>query len=117
MDQEGSVVNLVVSNANHCMRVDVLVNCEDDSPCEYDENLDCKLQRFYDVESLGTLADDDSVHERFIQQVTFKEGRYEVCLPWKDGHIDLPENRYVVPENTCWITEKVEANLGVLKGV
>ena len=115
MDQEGSVVNLVVSNTSHCMRVDVLVKCEDESPCEYDENLDCKLQRFWDVESLGTLANDDSVHERFIQQVTFKDGRYEVCLPWKDGHIDLPENRTLCQRRLAGLLRRLKQTPEYLK--
>ena len=67
------------------------------------------------MESLGTLANDDSVHERFIQQVTFKEGRYEVCLPWKDGHIDLPENRTLCQRRLLGLLRRLKQTPEYLK--
>ena len=49
-----------------------------------------RLDRFWKLESIGIL--DQSVHEQFNDQISQKEGRYEVNLPWKATHPLLPDN-------------------------
>ena len=56
------------------------------------ENLDETLRTFWDLETLGIRTDEQSVLEEFSQKIQFKEGRYEVRLPWKDPRPSLPTN-------------------------
>ena len=45
-----------------------------------------------ELESLGINDTEESVHDHFRDIVAFKNGRYEVSLPWKDPSIVLPDN-------------------------
>lgn len=76
-----SSVNIVTS---HILTVDAMLPVE--------EELDSTLKKFWELESLG-IGDDKSVLEEFSDKITFKGGRYEVSLPWKETHSVLPDNR------------------------
>ena len=54
--------------------------------------LDQTLHSIWDLESLGIINADKSVLEDFDSSIHFKEGRYEVSLPWKEYHVPLPTN-------------------------
>ena len=68
----------------HVLRVEALPSTQ--------ENLDEVLHSFWKLESLGIEPKVDSLLEEFTQTVKFKEGRYEVSLPWKESHPRLPDN-------------------------
>ena len=68
----------------HVLRVDSTPSNED--------LLDEVLHSFWKLESLGVDSKTDSVLEEFTQTVQFKNGRYEVALPWKNLHPTLPDN-------------------------
>ena len=36
--------------------------------------------------------EDESVHDRLLESARFRDGRYEVKLPWKDYHEPLTDN-------------------------
>lgn len=55
-------------------------------------DLDAGLKRFWDLESLGILKDEHYVQQQFSQEITLRQGRYEVHLPWKKSHPTLPDN-------------------------
>ena len=38
---------------------------------------------FWDLETLGIVEDELSVYEEFEKTLVFKDGRYQVQLPWK----------------------------------
>ena len=59
--------------------------------CE-EANLETKLSRFWDLESIGITKKEESIYEDFTNEIEFKEGRYEVRLPWKLNHPTLPDN-------------------------
>ena len=44
-----------------------------------------KLRKFCSLESLG-IIDKETVEERFLQNVSKKDGRYLVKLPWVEQH-------------------------------
>ena len=56
------------------------------------KNLDEVLHSFWNLEALGIEDVESSVLEEFTQTVRFKEGRYEVTLPWKNACPPLPDN-------------------------
>ena len=57
-----------------------------------DQSLDTQLKKFWELESLGIVKNESSVYDQFISEITFKDRRYEVRLPWKDSHSELPDN-------------------------
>ena len=46
----------------------------------------------WDLETLGIREITDQVHESFENNISFNGSRYSVCLPWKEGHPQLPTN-------------------------
>ena len=61
------------------------------SSCE-DSSLDATLHAFWELESLGISNSNVSVHQKFQENILFKDGHYEVCLPWKEPRPILPDN-------------------------
>ena len=55
-------------------------------------NLDDTLRSFWELESLGIKEPDRSVYTEFGENTCFRDGRYEVSLPWKDPHPTFPDN-------------------------
>ena len=55
-------------------------------------SLDKSLKAFWELESLGIKQDEPSVYEEFTKNIEFKNGRYEVSLPWKPSQKKLPSN-------------------------
>ena len=51
------------------------------------------LKAFWELESLGIKQEEPSVYDNFKKTVMFKNGRYEVNLPWKSTQTRLPSNR------------------------
>jgi hypothetical protein len=49
------------------------------------------LHQLWDIESIG-IRDKETVHESFLKNVTFEDGRYSVSLPLKEQHELLPDN-------------------------
>ena len=84
VDEVSSSVNLFFNScSSHLLRVDTLLE---------NETLECNLQRFWSLESLGILPEKETTLEQFVQQISFYKGRYEVCLPWKESHPPLTSN-------------------------
>ena len=81
VDRENQV-NLVTS---HTLRVDMRA-------AQDDAKLHDALTSFWTLESMGIYEEDESVHNRLLESAKFREGRYEVKLPWKDHHEPLPDN-------------------------
>ena len=50
-----------------------------------------QLSKFWDIESL-ILKGNDSVHDEFKENVVYSGERYQVSLPFKEGHPLLPDN-------------------------
>ena len=57
-----------------------------------DEGMDVTLQQFWDLESLDVKSDEGSTLENSDESIAFKDGCYQVCLPWKKPHPTLPDN-------------------------
>ena len=70
--------------ATHALRVAAEVPSETTS--------DELLHKLRDLESIGIGKDKESVHESFLKNVLFKDGRYHVDLPLKERHAFLPDN-------------------------
>ncbi len=54
--------------------------------------LDKCLRSFWELESLGIREPQKTIYDEFADDITFRDGRYEVSLPWKEFHDPLPNN-------------------------
>ena len=55
-------------------------------------HLDNLLTQFWELESLGIMQNEPSVHEVFKKSIAFQNGRYKVSLPWYPNQPLLPTN-------------------------
>ena len=53
--------------------------------------LDDALRVFWELESLEISGSSQSVHQEFEDSISFKDGHYEVHLPWKKPRRLLPD--------------------------
>ena len=63
-----------------------------DNSCEErDVELLSVLRKFWDTESIGVIdTSENDVNELFLPSIRFEGTRYEVELPWIDGHPEVP---------------------------
>ena len=54
------------------------------------EGLQGELKKFWDLEFLGINT--PSIHEAFLEKLTYRGDHYQVHLPWKATHPPLPDN-------------------------
>ena len=87
-------------NAAHVMRVES-ERVERDVQNE-------QLHKFWDLESLGIKAQEDTVYDRFINEIEFKSDawRYQVKLPFKEEHA-LIEDNYTLCEKRLEHTHRM----------
>ena len=70
--------------SSHSLRVDAVSDNKD---------LNENLKQFWELEAMGICSShENSVHDKFVQEITFKNGRYEVSLPWRENSQELPVN-------------------------
>ena len=78
---------------DHCSTSLMTVhNCDVTTQSWPISNLDNILQWFWESESLGI---NQNVFTEFEKNIQFKDGRYEVSLPWKENHPLLPTNYHL----------------------
>ena len=56
------------------------------------KSLEAQLHSFWELESLGINDYESTVIRRFEDSIIFRDGRYQVTLPWKDPETVLPDN-------------------------
>ena len=56
------------------------------------DSLTSELRRFWNYESLGTQDQSLCLYDKFVGEVDFVEGRYQVQLPFKEDLELLPDN-------------------------
>ena len=79
----GEIASLCSTNlvTTHVLRVDT-----------QPDPLDSCLKAFWELESLGIQPFEKTQYDEAYSTIKFKEGRYEVSLPWKQFHQPLPDN-------------------------
>lgn len=94
------------AQSSHMLRVDCFTDTD---------SLAAGLKRFWDLESLGILKEERSLGEEFVQQITFKGGRYEVHLPWRESHPHLPDNYVLCKRRLNGLLKRLSQNPEHLK--
>lgn len=81
------------SNTAHAMKVDA-------SACSSQQEIasvEGQLQAFCYLDTLGIKEDEGLVYDKFIESVSFQDGCYCVCLPWRLPRAMLSDNRQLPP--------------------
>ena len=60
--------------------------------CNQDNSLNEKIDRFWDLDTIGIKENETSVYDRFISDIKFENNRYSVSLPFKKIRPILPDN-------------------------
>ena len=84
-------------------------------PTETDDHLNSSLKKFWDLDTLGIKEAEDSLFERFPSDIVFKEGRYEVKLPWRDNHPILPSNYQMSLKRLFGLLRRLKSDPSLLK--
>ena len=79
-----------------------------------EESIEEELHKFWSLESLG-IIDKETVEERLLQNVSTKDERYEVKLPWKDQHPLLYGNFITAKKRLESLLKRLIQNSALLK--
>jgi len=82
------------SHINCCVHV-MKVSCSVDDKFSVEEGLDPlddKIERFWNLDSVGILSEEKSVFDNNMDKIEFVDGRYQVELPFKESHPILEDN-------------------------
>lgn len=102
-EQERSAVSLMNT---HTLLVEGITN----------KDLDKTLRSFWELESLGIEeVSNDPVCDRFTSTLQVRNGRYEVSLPWRDYHDDLPDNYDLSRRRLHGLLKRLQQNPAVLR--
>ena len=77
--------------------------------------LDDTLRSFWELESLGIHGPERTVHDEFVDAISFKDGRYQVSLPWKEFHKPLPDHYQLSLKRLWGLLRRLRQNPTVLR--
>eukprot|EP00795_Rhopilema_esculentum_P016014 gene16014-7350_t len=81
-----------------------------------ERTLDDTVSDFWKLESLGIdQRRENSVYQQFEEEIQFKNGRYEVKLPWKPNHPLLPDNYVLCRKRLQGLSHKLKADSNLMK--
>ena len=60
--------------------------------CNQDNSLSEKIDKLWDLDTIGIKENETSVYGRFISDIKFENSRYSVSLPFKENRPILPDN-------------------------
>ena len=101
---DNTTANLLVKTT-HVLRIHT-------TPVE--DRMDQQLKKFWELESLGIHQDEGSVQDTFNQTISFREGRYQVELPWKPHHRPLPTNLELCRKRLTNLLKKLKSTPEIL---
>ena len=85
--------NTLNLTATHVLKVESSVINHDDFASE--------LRKFWDYESFGINNDNATLYDKFVNEVEFVKGRYQVGLPFGEDHDLLPDNFTLCKSRWC----------------
>ena len=79
----------------------------------YEDPLCGELRKFWDLESIGIK--NQSVHEEFLENISYENNHYTVNLPWKSTHPNLPDNFDLSEKRLNSLLKRLKTEPDVLK--
>eukprot|EP00731_Ephydatia_muelleri_P007453 Em0003g1701a len=89
----GPVPGVIAESQVTCSNISHVLTTQTHSSQQELVHLEKKLQVFWDLDTLGIKEGEQSVYQKFVEDVSFCGGRYCVRLPWKFPRIMLPDNQ------------------------
>ena len=87
---------------------------------EKPSSLDDQLRAFWELEALGIQDKEKTLYDEFTGVVQFKDGRYQVPLPWREFHDPLPDNYQLSVTRLhgliCRLQQDEEEYDGIIRG-
>ena len=74
-----------------------------------------KLIKFWDLETIGIDNDEPNMYDKFISEVKSNRERYEVCLPFKENHLQLPDNYEQTRKRLSSLVHRLQQKPDVLR--
>jgi hypothetical protein len=76
--------------ATHVLRIDATPVKDNLNP-----NMTEQLKKFWELESIGIRGYENSVYDKFVEEVRFNGERYEAKLPFREHHSTIPDSHAV----------------------
>ena len=83
--------------------------------CCHDCDLDQRLKKYWDLETLGIKEGEMPAYSQFMECITFQDGRYCVQLPWKNPHPHLPDNFKLSQRRLCGLLRRLRQEPSLLQ--
>ncbi len=80
-----------------------------------ERSLDDVLRAFWELESIGICGANQSVHQEFEQNTSFKDGLYEVGLPWRKPRPILPDNHELSQKHLHSLLRRLRQSPAILQ--
>ena len=111
----GPVNRVDYSSINHTHVV--ITDAMDGAPTDQQDNLLSKaLKRFWDSETIGIHdSTTDEASNLFLPEINFDGTRYEVSLPWKDEHPDIPDHLHLCYERLKYLHQRLLRKPNILQ--
>ena len=91
-------------------------NFNDPLPSNETNILISMLRQFWNTESIGVLEDDhNNAMPAFLNQLQFKQNRYEVGLLWKEDHLEISDHYAICMNRLRYLQHKLLKSIGLLK--
>ncbi|XP_028411127.1 uncharacterized protein LOC114533731 [Dendronephthya gigantea] len=103
---------IVILKASNLATIHTLKCASEEVECKNDV-LAQELKRFWDLETVGIQS--QCVYEEFLESILYVENHYEVKLPWKHDHAELPDNYDLSKKRLLGLLKRLRNEPEVLK--
>ena len=76
--------------------------------CNQDNSLSEKIDKLWDLDTIGVKENETSVYDRFISDIKFENSRYSVSLPFKENRVILRDNYQLSLNRLKKLKERLE---------
>ena len=73
-----------------------------------DNSLSEKIDKLWDLDTIGVKENETSVYDRFISDIKFENSRYSVSLPFKENRLILRDNYQLSLNRLKKLKERLE---------
>ena len=67
-----------------------------------------KIERFWDLDAAGIVKKERSVYEKFLDDISIHDNRYEVCLPFKEDHPMIEDNHELCKKSLSQLKKQLD---------
>ena len=94
----------------HTLRLDTSNPCSIAAGEKNRDPLVEEMNKFWELDSIGVLPNEASVHDKFLDTIRKRDSRYEVSLPWKEHQLLLPDNYEVAVSRLNSVLKRLKRN-------